>query len=44
MKAFKDFIKPFDAPQRSAKIKIVVSFLPSFGIVTGRVNVIVISL
>ena len=35
--AFKGFIKPFEAPQRSAKIKIYVDFLFS-GIGTGNVN------
>ena len=38
MKAFKDSIKPFEAPQRSAKIKIQVDSLPSSRIGTGRVN------
>ena len=33
--AFKGFIKPFEAPQKSAKIKIHVDFLFSSGIGTG---------
>ena len=37
-KAFKAFIKPFEAPQRSEKIKIWIDFLSSFGTGTGRVN------
>ena len=37
-KAFKAFIKPFEAPQRSMKIKIKVNFFSSSGIGTGRVN------
>ena len=37
MKTFKAFIKPFEAPQRSAKIKISVNFFSSSGI--GRVRV-----
>ena len=32
------FIKPLEAPQRKVKIKIVVNFLSSSGIRTGRVN------
>ena len=39
MKAFKAFIKPFEAPQRSVKIKIQVIFFSLSGIVAGRVNV-----
>ena len=38
MKASKAFIKHFDAPQRSVKIKIYVNFFSSPGIGTGRVN------
>ena len=38
MKAFKVFIKPFEAPQRSEKIKILRNFFSSSGIGTGRVN------
>ena len=38
MKAFKAFIKPFEAPQRSVKIKIQVKFVSSSGIGTGKVN------
>ena len=38
MKAFKVFIKPFKAPQRSEKIKILLNFFSSSGIGTGRVN------
>ena len=38
MKAFKAFIKPFETPQRSMKIKLCVNFFPSFAIGTGRVN------
>ena len=34
-----NILKPFEAPQRSAKIKISVNFLSSFGIGTGRVNI-----
>ena len=30
MKAFKAFIKPFEAPQRSVKIKIYVNFFSSY--------------
>ena len=43
MKAFKVFdteIKPFEAPQGDAKVKIQVSFLSSFGIGPGRVNLL----
>ena len=39
MKAFKAFIKPSEAPQRSAKIKIEVVFFSSTGIGTGRVKI-----
>ena len=35
---FRAFIKPFEAPQGSAKIKIYVIFLSLSGIETGRVN------
>ena len=38
MKASKAFIKPFEAPQRSVKIKILLNFFSSFGIGTGRVK------
>ena len=38
MKQKKAFIKPFEAPQRSMKIKIQVDFLSLPGIGTGRVN------
>ena len=38
VKAFKAFIKPFEAPQRSAKIKIELIFFSSSGIGTGRVK------
>ena len=38
MKALKAFIKPFEAPERSVKIKIEVSFFSLSGIRTGRVN------
>ena len=38
MKVFKAFIKPFEAPQRSVKIKLQVIFFSSSGIETGRVN------
>ena len=38
MKAFKAFIKPFEALQRSVKIKIYVNFFSSSGIGVGRVN------
>ena len=38
MKVFKAFMKPFEAPQRSEKIKIYLNFLSSSGIGTGRVN------
>ena len=38
IKAFKAFIKPFEAPQGDAKIKIQVNFLPSSVIGPGRVN------
>ena len=40
MKAFKAFIKPFEAPQRIAKIKISPNFLSSSGIGTGRVKIL----
>ena len=38
MQAFKAFIKSFEAPHRSVKIKIYVNFLSSSGIRTGRVK------
>ena len=38
MKAFNAFIKPFEAPQRSVKIKIKLDFFSSSGIGTGRVK------
>ena len=38
MKAFKVFMKPFEAPQRSAKIKVQLNFYSSSRIGTGRVN------
>ena len=34
----KVFIKPFEAPQRSVKIKVLVNFFSSSGIGTGRVK------
>ena len=37
MKTFKTFIKPFEAPQRSVKIKIQLNFCSSSGIGTGRI-------
>ena len=40
MKAFETFIKPFEAPQRSVKIKIQLNFFSSSKIGTLRVNVI----
>ena len=39
MKAFKAFIKPFEAPQRSMKIKIYLIFFSSSRIRTGRVKI-----
>ena len=36
--ALKTFIKTFEEPQRSAKIKIEVSFFSSSGVGTGRDN------
>ena len=39
MKFLKAFIKPFEAPQRSEKIKIKVNFLSLCGIGTGRVKI-----
>ena len=39
MKALKAFIKPFEAHQRSLKIKIWVNFLLLFEIGTGSVNI-----
>ena len=38
MKVFKAFIKPFEVPQRSVKIKIKLNFFSLFGIGTGRVQ------
>ena len=38
MKAFKVFIKAFEAPQKSVKIKIQVNFLASSGIGKGKVK------
>ena len=39
MKAFKAFIKPFEAPQRSVKTKLSVDFFSLFGIETGTVKI-----
>ena len=36
--SFKDFIKPFEAPQRSVEIKILINFFSSSGKGTGRVK------
>ena len=38
MKVFKAFMKPFEAPKRSVKIKISVNFFALPGIETGRVK------
>ena len=38
--AFKAFIKLFETPQRSARIKIYLKFFSSSGIGTGRVKTI----
>ena len=38
MKALKAFIKPFEVPQRSVKIRIYVNFFFLFGIGTLRVK------
>ena len=38
MKTFKAFIKPFESPQRSVKIKNLVNFFSSSEIETGRVK------
>ena len=38
MKAFKAFIKPFEAPKRNVKIKIELNFFSLSGIRTGRVK------
>ena len=38
MKAIKAFLKPFEEPQRSVKIKIELFFFSSSEIGTGRVN------
>ena len=43
MKAFKAFIKPFEALQRSVKIKMYVNFFSSSGIGAGRVKKVVTS-
>ena len=43
MKALKAFIKPFEATQRSVKIKIELNFFSSSGIGTGRVNYLLIT-
>ena len=40
MKAFKVFIKPFEAPQRSAKIKLYVNFFSSSGIGMRRLKIL----
>ena len=40
MKALKAFIKPFEAPQRSVKIKIELNFFTLSGIGTLRVKII----
>ena len=40
MKAFKVFIKPSEAPQRSVEIKVLVNFLCSFKIGTGKVKLL----
>ena len=39
----KAFIEPFEAPQKSVKIKIHDNFFPSSGIETGRVNELLLS-
>ena len=39
----KAFIEPFEAPQKSVKIKIYDNFFPSSGIETGRVNELLLS-
>ena len=39
MKAFKAFIKPFEALRRIVKIKIEVNFSFTSGIVTGSINI-----
>ena len=38
MKAFKAFIKSFEAPERSMKMKIWINFYSLSGIGTGRVK------
>ena len=38
MKAFKAFIKSFETPQRSVKIKIELNFFSSSGVGAGRVK------
>ena len=43
MKAFKAFIKPFEAPQRSVKIGISLISFSSFGIETGKVKSVFIA-
>ena len=40
MKVFKAFIKPYEAPQ-SVKIKILLNVFSSFGIGTGRINILI---
>ena len=40
MKVFKSFIKSFEAPQRSVKMKIAVNFFSSSRIGTGRVKIV----
>ena len=44
MKAFKAFIKPSEAPQRSVKIKIQLTFFSSSGIGTGKVDMFLTNL
>ena len=38
MKAIKTYIKPFEAPQRSVKMKIKLNYFFSFGIGTGKIK------
>ena len=38
MKAFKVFTKPFESPQRSVKMKVLLNFFTLSGIGTLRVN------
>ena len=40
MKAFRAFIKPFEAPQRSMKIKICINSLSLSSIEMGRVKIV----